>query len=80
MASLQHYSLEPNYHNPDGSALTLYFDEKPTEDEVKDACTATLGKQVIGVDPTDPSFDWHEAPTTVSDKAGWVRVQCHPTC
>lgn len=80
MQRLVHYSLEPNFHNPDGSALTLYFAESPTEQEVKDACRETLGKQVIGVNPDDDEFSWEVCQTVVADRAGLVRVQAHPTC
>lgn len=80
MAKLIDFNLENNYYNSDASALTLYFDGEPTEEEVKDACRATLGKQVIGVDPDKDDFSWDKCPTTVSERAGVVRVQCHPTC
>jgi hypothetical protein len=78
VAKLVHAELETNHHNSDGCALTLYFDEEPTEDEVKAGCREA--HCALGVDPNDQFFSWEVLPTPLSEKAGWVRVQCHPTC
>ncbi len=69
-------NLETNEENSDGVAVTLYFDAKPTEEEVKEACRTT--DLELSVDPTDTYFGWGEYPNPVSEAAKWVRVQAFP--
>jgi hypothetical protein len=78
-AKLVDSSLEPNYHNTDGCALTLYFEGKPDEATVKQACKDLRGKHVVGVDPDDPEFNYEERETPVSERARLHRYQVHPT-
>ena len=78
MAKLVNANLETNEENSDGVAVTLYFDAKPTEEEVKEACRNT--KLSLGVDPEDEWFGWGEYPNKVSEAAKMVRVQAFPAC
>jgi hypothetical protein len=69
-------NLETNEENSDGVALTLYFDDLPTKLEV----VQTIEDRKLPVDTKDQFFNFLVRPTPVSEKAGLVRVQCHPTC
>jgi len=80
VAELLQFDLESNYHNKDAVAVTLYFDEKPTEDEVRKSCEEIRHRLPLSVDLDSSWFSWEECPTALSDAAGWVRVQAHPTC
>jgi len=74
-----HASLENNNWN-EGSALTLYFHEKPTEEQVRAACASAQGSLPLGTDLDDPMWEFVVAPTPVSEAAKMVRVQVFPTC
>jgi len=70
------YRLEESNANPDGDALTLYFDGEPTQQDVKNACKQIVGKLELSSDPDDESWWWEKCPTSTSEKARLVRVQC----
>jgi len=74
-----HASLENNDLN-EGSALTLYFREKPSEEQVRAACAYVQGSMQLGTDLNDPHWEFVVAPTPVSEAAKMVRVQVFPTC
>ena len=72
MAKLVDSRLEANHHNPDGSTVTLYFDGKPTDDEVLQACVSLRGKLALSIDVKDEFYAWDEVPTVVSEAANLV--------
>lgn len=78
MAELVEYGIEANGHNPDGSTVTLYFDGKPTDEEVREACVSLRGKLALSIDVEDQFYSWDEMPTVVSERAKLVRVQAFP--
>lgn len=72
-------TLEPNFHNQDGSTLVLYYHEVPDEAQVKQACDELLGKLPLGVDTSDPTFSFEEHPTPVSEASKLHRFEVYPT-
>ena len=85
MKNLIYATLEPNRENTDGSALTLFFKEEPSEEEVKEACRGISKDDApfqtpLGVDPDNPDFYYEVILHPVADEAGLTAIQCHPTC
>ncbi len=80
MSTLIHATLEPNSHNTDGSTVVLYFDEVPSEAEVREVCNNQLLGLGLGVDTSDEFFGFEEHPTPVSERAKLHRYEVYPTC
>ena len=76
--SLVHATLEPNFHNSDGSAVVLYFDGEPSEVEVQNELVRNTGRLALSVDTTDPYYQFEEHPTPVSERAKLRRYECYP--
>lgn len=60
-------------------AVTLYYLQEPSREEVVSDLKALFGKLDLSVDTTDPFFFYKESPTRVSEKAGFKRYQCYPS-
>ena len=70
-------SLEPNTHNRSATTVVLYFQEKPTREQVVTALGET--KLALSVDCSDPFFNYEEHPTALSQQAKLFRYECYPT-
>jgi hypothetical protein len=76
MAKLIWFNVETCTENSAGSSGFLYFDEMPSEEEIK-------GARVIDVNPDpgltpdvfDPHFWWKVSPSPISEMAGLVRIE-----
>jgi len=69
-AKLLHNTFEPNVHNEDGMAPTLYFDVLPYPEDVAEALKANRFREgnVYDFEVVDPKHVFG------------VRVQCFPCC
>jgi len=73
-----HLTLEPNEHDEDGCALTVYFPEGVSDDQVMtwaketNPCVAGLGLDLEG--------DFLDVDQTECQFPGFARFQLHPTC
>ena len=73
-ATLENCSLFGN-----ADAVTLYYKEEPTKEEVVADLKALYGKLDLSVDTTDRLFTFKESPTKASQKASLKRFQCYPS-
>ena len=78
MAKLAYAKIEPLEENPDGGALSLYFEGKPTKAELLAACLDQEGKHPLSVDTQDPYFAVKERPNVLSKRGKLRRYQAHP--
>jgi hypothetical protein len=75
---------ETSSENTDGDCLVLYFEKRPTPDQVVEAVKYVKDNnkllfpcaQLI-VDTEDECFSYEAVPTPVSEKAGLVRLECY---
>jgi hypothetical protein len=76
--SLAYATLEPNFHNNDGSTVVLYFDGVPSEEQVKQVLRDEAGGRPLWVSPDDPEFAFEEHPTPVSERGKLRRYEVYP--
>ena len=77
-----HVTLEPNEHNRDACALTLYFQGDPTAEQVLDFVRDHADHRFrlgLWVDADDPHANAEECVCPSVVKAGFTRWQVHPT-
>ncbi len=84
-------TLEPNKHNQDAVATTLYFKGQPTADEVMEFIVALSGENTgHGIDPSNPVYNFGVVWVDCEDPhfsveitecpfEGHTRWQAHPT-
>ena len=79
-------TLEPNENNPDGVALTLYFEGEVVENQVKSWCReggshlTHFHRLGLWVDTDDSHFCATQEKAGPHVKANLTRWQAHPTC
>jgi len=72
MNNLLYATFEPNIHNLDGTAATMYFEGKPTEDEIyKAAKQASWPGNLTAMD----DCGYWEAPNILTRKFNLTRIQ-----